>query len=81
MAQYTFDNDQDLLVNPVGTDCLLIVIRDANNNGYYQVAYGNQTMWSATNNTNCTDPQAEMATSPLPTYQLIPASEVSSSST
>ena len=81
VAEYTFPDNQDLLVNPVGTDCLLVILRDANNNGYYQVVYGNQTMWSATNNTNCTNPQAELATSPLPMYELIPSDEVSSSST
>ena len=33
VAEYTFPNNQDLLVNPVGEDCLLVILRDANNNG------------------------------------------------
>ncbi len=37
VAQYTFPNDENLLVNPVGDDCYLVILRDANNNGYYQV--------------------------------------------
>ena len=41
VSEYTFPDEEYLLLNPVGDDCLLILVRDANNNGYSLCGFGN----------------------------------------
>jgi hypothetical protein len=40
VAPCTLPNDEYLMVNPVSTDCLLVILRDANNNRYSLCSFG-----------------------------------------